>query len=78
MSSSHATETLDKVYTLFMDDKRYPAAAQKNIGERVCLPLMNKCEQSALVAFFVSRIKDIMSVIEAKMNRVNDIMFEVI
>ena len=68
--SEDGVNVLTFVYEMFKNDKDFPVLALKSIGERVCIPLFRECSSSLLLEFFVLKISDVMSIMEAKLARV--------
>ena len=64
-------DALKFVYEMFKNDKDFPVAAIKNIGERVCVPIFRECSSDVLLKFFVLKISDVMNLMEAKLARVS-------
>ncbi|XP_019852740.1 PREDICTED: DNA-dependent protein kinase catalytic subunit [Amphimedon queenslandica] len=70
--SEDGVDALKFVYEMFKNDKDFPVAAVKGIGERLCVPLFTECSSAVLLEFFVLKISDVMCIMEAKLARVTD------
>ncbi|EDV28309.1 uncharacterized protein TRIADDRAFT_20924, partial [Trichoplax adhaerens] len=68
-----ALGALDVPFKMFVNDKSYRPDIRRAAIERVCLPMLQKASLKITKDFYVSHIKEIMDIIEAKLVKTADL-----